>query len=210
MTAPALLLAGAGGHARACIDVIECDARFILAGLIGMPEELGTSVLGYPLLGTDADISALAERIPHAFVAAGQIKSPALRRRLFGLLCAAGFDLPVIVSPHARVSRHARIGPGTIVMHGAVVNAGAVVGTNCIVNSQALVEHDAVVSDHCHIATAAVINGGVYVGEGTFVGSGACVREGVSIGANCVIAMAAVVRADCTDGTATANLRSMT
>lgn len=208
MTAPALLLTGAGGHARACLDVIECGGRFAVAGLVGVAPEVGGTVLGYPVLGTDADIPVLVGRIPHAIVAAGQIKSPALRRRLFDLLRAAGFDLPVIVSPRAYVSPHARLGPGTIVMHGAVINAGAAVGCNCIVNSQALVEHDAVVADHCHVATAAVVNGGAYLGEGTFVGSGARIREGVSVGANCVIAMAAVVRSDCPDGSVPSHLRS--
>lgn len=210
MTAPRLLLAGAGGHARACLDVVECGGGFEVAGFVGLPEEVGKTILGYPVLGTDSDIPALAESVACALVAAGQIKSPALRRRLFDLLLAAGFELPVIVSPHAWISPHAQLGAGTIVMHGAIVNAGAVIGRNCIVNSRALVEHDALLADHCHIATGAIINGGVRIGEGTFVGSGACIREGVSIGANSVIPMASVVRTDGANGLASAHQRSGT
>jgi sugar O-acyltransferase (sialic acid O-acetyltransferase NeuD family) len=196
-----ILLVGAGGHARACIDVIEQTARFSIAGLVGLPEQVGARVLGYPVLGTDADLATLRAQYAHALVVVGQIKSPEPRIRLFDLLQRHGYSLPVIVSPHAYVSRHATVDAGSIVMHGAVVNASAVVGRNCILNSQSLVEHDAVIGDHCHIATGAAINSGVRVAAATFVGSNSCVRQGIRIGERCVIGMGQRVLADCAAGT---------
>jgi sugar O-acyltransferase (sialic acid O-acetyltransferase NeuD family) len=190
-----IVLAGAGGHARACIDVIEQEGRYVVGGLLGLPHEVGTTVLGYPVVGGDDAVAAKAGRF--ALVAVGQIKTPEARIRLFELLHRSGLELPSIVSPRATVSRHAVLGAGTIVMHGAVVNAGAVVGRNCIINSQALVEHDALVADHCHVATAAVLNSGVRVGVGTFVGSGTVVRQGITIGDRSVIGMGQRVLADC-------------
>ena len=68
----AMLLLGAGGHARACIDVIEQAGGFAIAGLVGLPEEVGKSVLGYPVLGSDADLQALLAQYPYAVVAMGQ------------------------------------------------------------------------------------------------------------------------------------------
>jgi sugar O-acyltransferase (sialic acid O-acetyltransferase NeuD family) len=196
-----LLLIGSGGHARACIDVVEQGGRFTIAGLIGLPAEVGTSVVGYPVVGVDADLASLRLRNAHALIAVGQIKDPAPRIRLFELLQQQNWTLPSVVSPRSYVSAHARLGAGSVVMHGATVNAGAVVGRNCIVNSHALVEHDAVIGDHCHIATAAVVNGGVHVGSGTFVGSNATIHQQVNIGERCIIGMAQVVRRDCEAGT---------
>jgi sugar O-acyltransferase (sialic acid O-acetyltransferase NeuD family) len=196
-----ILLVGAGGHARACIDVIEEAGGFIIGGLVGLPDQVGSRVLGYPVLGTDGDLVALRAKYTHALIVVGQIKSPDLRISLFGLLHKYGFSLPVIVSPRAHVSRHAAVAAGTIVMHGAVVNASAVVGRNCILNSQSLVEHDSIIGDHCHIATAAAINSGVRVGSGTFLGSNCCVRQGTQIGERCVIGMGQRVLVDCTAGT---------
>lgn len=184
-----LLLLGAGGHARACIDVIEQEGRFLVSGLVGSPEECGGRVLGYPVVGTDADLIRLLSGRAHALVSVGQIKTPAPRVRLFELIRQHGTVPAAIVSPRAYVSRNAVVGAGTIIMHGAVVNAGAVVGENCIVNSQSLIEHDACVADHCHIATGAVINSGVRVGANTFVGSGASVRQGIEIGERCLIGL---------------------
>lgn len=199
MTMDRIVLIGAGGHAAACIDVIEAEGRFEIVGLIGKADEAGTSVLGYPVLGTDADLPALVHEVDTALVTVGQIKSPTVRVRLFDAACAAGFTMTTIISPRAHVSRHARLGAGTIVMHGAVVNADATVGRNCIINSLALVEHGAMVGDHCHIATNAALNSSVRIGDGTFIGSGSTVRQGISIGRDCVIGMGQRVLKDCPD-----------
>lgn len=197
MMLSSILLIGAGGHARACIDVIEQEARFSVGGLIGLPDEVGMSILGYEVVGSDADLGQLSQRFGYAVVTLGQIKSPASRMRLFALAASADLGLPTIVSPRAYVSRHAHVGEGTIVMHGAVVNAGAVVGRNCIINSLALIEHDVVVGDHCHVATGASVNSGVRVGNGTFIGSGAAIRQGLSIGERTVVGMGQRLLADC-------------
>jgi sugar O-acyltransferase (sialic acid O-acetyltransferase NeuD family) len=195
-----ILLLGAGGHARACVDVIEQQGLFKIAGFIGLPEQVGERVLDYPVLGIDADLPRLRREHPNALVTVGQIKSAEGRMRLFELALNSGFRLPVVVSPRAHVSRHASVGEGTIVMHGAVVNAAASVGRNCIINSLSLVEHDSVVEDHCHISTAAAINSGVHVCRGTFLGSNACVRQGVRIGERCLIGMGQRVLKDCAAG----------
>lgn len=201
MNKPGMILIGAGGHAHACIDVIEQDGRFCVAGLVGVPEDAGTSRLEYPVIGTDDELSQLANDHRYAIVSVGQIRTPDVRMRLFQQLVAIGFELPAIVSPAAYVSRHAVVGAGTIVMHGAIVNAGARVGSNCIINTNALVEHDAIVDDHCHISTGAILNGGVAVGEGSFVGSGSVIKEGVCIGKRCLIGMRQSVRHNHADHT---------
>jgi len=176
-----IILIGAGGHCRSCIDVIEQEGRFTIAGVVDRPDSGATSMLGYPVLGADADLPGLRKQYTFALVAVGQIKSASVRIQLFERLKSLGFELPVILSPRAYVSKHAQVGAGTIVMHDALVNAGAFVGENCIINSKALIEHDATVGSHCHISTGAIVNGGVSVGSGTFFGSNAVSVHGVSI-----------------------------
>ena len=200
MNGRSILLVGAGGHARACIDVIEQEGRYKIGGLVGLPGEVGSHVLNYPVLGTDEDLRSLLEAHAFALVTVGQIKSPEPRIQLFQLLERLAFSFPVIVSPRAHVSPHAIVAAGTIVMHGAIVNAGAAIGRNCILNSKSLVEHDTVIGDHCHISTAAVINSGVRIAQATFVGSNASVRQGVRIGERCVIGMGQSVLKDCDYG----------
>lgn len=188
-----LLLVGAGGHAKSCIDVIEEGALFTIAGIIGLPDECGLKPFGYNVVGTDDEVAQLRKTISYALVGIGHIKDPDPRIRAFRVLRSAGFTLPSIVSPRAHVSKRATLGEGTIVMHGAVVNAGAVIGSNCIINSLALVEHDVQVGDHSHISTGARLNGAVRVGEGTFVGSGAVLREGIVLSARSIVRMGASI-----------------
>jgi sugar O-acyltransferase (sialic acid O-acetyltransferase NeuD family) len=197
---PSILLIGAGGHAQSCIDVIEQEGRYRIAGLVGLPREVGSNAFGHPVLGTDSELPDLQKDIRYALVTVGQIKTAKPRITLFQLAQQLGFSMPTIASPSAYVSPHATLGAGTIVMHGAVINAGAVVGSNCILNSRALVEHGTAIGDHCHIATAAVVNGDAKIGAGTFIGSGVGVRESIEIGENCVIGMGQTVLADCPDG----------
>jgi len=182
MDKPKIILVGAGGHCRSCIDVIEMEGRFSIAGVVDHAASKDESpVLGYSVLGTDEDLSSLRKQVDFALVTVGQIKTPAVRIRLFEHLNSFGFELPIVCSPRAYVSKHAEVGAGSIIMHDALINAGASVGENCIVNSKALIEHDSCVGAHCHISTGAIINGGVHVGAGVFFGSNALSVQGISI-----------------------------
>jgi sugar O-acyltransferase (sialic acid O-acetyltransferase NeuD family) len=195
-----IVLIGAGGHAASCIDVIETEGTYRIAGLVGLGHELRQRFCGYEVVATDASLPELAQKYGHALVTVGQIKSADARIRLHQMALDAGFVLPVIVSPRAHVSRHARIGGGSIVMHGAVVNANARIGGNCIINSCALIEHDVLVGDHCHVSTGTILNGGVRLGDSGFVGSASCVKQGVAMGNRCFVAMGSVLTRDLPDG----------
>lgn len=192
----AILLLGGGGHCKACIDVIEQEAKFRVAGIVQSDSGGGDALFNYPILGVDDDLQKLLRNIPFAMVTVGQIKSPRIRIRLFGLLKEYGAVLPIIKSPKSYCSPRANFGEGTIVLHGGVVNANANIGRNCIINSQALVEHDVEISDHCHVSTGALINGGVRIGQGCFIGSGSVLREGIRIGENSVIGAGCFVASD--------------
>jgi sugar O-acyltransferase (sialic acid O-acetyltransferase NeuD family) len=173
---PKLILIGGGGHCKSCIDVIEQENKFIIAGIVDIKKSI-SDLLGYPWLGHDDDLARLKLHYDYALITIGLIKSPAIRIRLFDYIKFLGFKLPVIISPRAYVSKHANLGNGSIVMHDALINAGAIVGENCIINTKSLIEHDAVIENNCHISTSAIINGGVIVRQGSFVGSNAVTKE---------------------------------
>ncbi len=195
-----IVLIGGGGHGKAAIDVIESTGAYRIAGIVEQRGSPITEVLGYPVLGCDAALPALRARYAYALVTVGQITTARPRARLFQAALAAGYTLPVIVSPRAHVARTAVLGPGTIVMHAAQVGPDARIGANVIVNTRALIEHDVVVGDHCHLATSTTINGGVVIGDACLIGSGAVCREGVVIGSDCVVGMGARVLKMLPDG----------
>jgi sugar O-acyltransferase (sialic acid O-acetyltransferase NeuD family) len=191
-----IVVIGAGGHAQSCIDVIEAQGKYKIAGLIGKESEIGREVLGYPVLGCDKDLPYLSPEINNAVIGIGQIESSQIRKGLFLEVKEYGFKLPVIISPNAHISRSAYIGSGTIVMHHALVNPGVKIGENCIINSKVIIEHNSVIENHSHISTGAIVNGDCLIESGTFIGSGSVIREGSNIGMDSIIGMNVAVRKD--------------
>ncbi|MCL5062031.1 MAG: acetyltransferase [Nitrospirae bacterium] len=187
MTKELIVLIGGGGHCKSCIDVIETQDRYKIAGIVDVKEKLHQKVLDYEIFGCDDDLPKLVKEYKYFFITIGQIKVPDKRIEKFECLKGIGANFPVIISPFSHVSRHATIGEGTIIMHNAVVNAGAVIGKNCIINTGAIIEHDAVIGDNCHISTGAIINGGTVVGEKTFFGSNSMAKEYIEVGRNSII-----------------------
>ena len=187
------MLVGAGGHCKSCIDVVERDGVWQVAGLVDRPARLHEKLLGYEVIATDDELQDLVARYDGFLVTVGHTRTAALRIKLYEQLKKFGALLPTIVSPLAHVSPHAHVGEGTVVMHFAAVSAAARVGTNCIINSMALVEHDAVVGNHTHVSTGARVNGECQLGAGVFVGSGAVLLQGVQVAAGTIIGAGAVV-----------------
>lgn len=176
-----LILVGGGGHCKSCIDVIEKEAKFQVAGIVDTKTKIGQNVLGYPIIGSDEDLEAISNHYCFFLITLGQLESPEKRIRLYNYVTSIGGTFPTIVSPFAYISKYATIKDGTIIMHFALVNANAIIGENCIVNTKALIEHDAIIGNHCHISTNAIINGGVKIGCCSFIGSAAVCRQEIEI-----------------------------
>lgn len=188
-----LVLVGGGGHCKACIDVIERTNQYEIHGILDSSDLAGSSVLGYNVIGTDADILKYKEQGCQFLITVGQIKTAMIRKRIFQLLEEHAAVLATVISPDAYVSKHAKIGRGTIVMHNSIVNAAAQVGENCILNTGCLIEHDSIVGHHTHVSTLAVINGGCTVGNEVFIGSNATISNQVRIGDQVVIGAGSLI-----------------
>lgn len=176
-----ILLLGGGGHCHSCIDVIETEGKYEIAGIVDKSESRNKNVLGYPVIGTDNDLHELLKITKNILITIGQIKNFSLRMSKFHELKNLGYQFPIVISPRAYVSSHATLDEGTIVMHDALVVAGAKIGKNCIINSKALIEHDSSIGDFSHVSTAAVVNGNCQIGAKSFLGSNCVIREGVTL-----------------------------
>lgn len=188
-----LILIGGGGHCRSCIDVIEAEGKYVIAGIVDMKEKKGTNVCGYKIIASDDELPRLSQKYKNFLITLGQIKDATKRVAIFDTLKGLNTTLATVISPLAHVSKHALIKEGTIVMHHVLVNTGAVIGINCIINNKALIEHDTQIGAHCHIATASVVNGECVIGEKSFIGSNTVVIQNTRIAPNSVIGAGSVV-----------------
>ena len=176
-----IILVGGGGHCKSCIDVIERENKFLIAGILDKESLTGEKILGYPILGSDELIEKLAKENYCFLITVGQIKSPAIRKKIYKTIKKVGGELPVIISPHAIISKYSTLQEGTIVMHNAIVNVATTIGKCCILNSASLVEHDCEIGDFCHISTNTTVNGSVVIGDSCFIGSKVVINNNLNI-----------------------------
>ena len=187
-----LILVGGGGHCKSVIEVAE-SAGYNILGILDMPEEVGKTVLGYKVVGTDDDIPQFVGKAEFV-ITVGFIKNPAIRIRIFDKIKSAGGRLATIIASTARVSKYAEVGEGTVVMHQAFVNAGAKIGCNCIINTFSNIEHDAQVGNQCHISTGTMVNGDCKIGERVFIGSQSALANGITVGDDIIVGAGSLVR----------------
>ena len=176
-----LILIGAGGHAKSCIDVIESEGKYNIIGLIDLKEKIGEKLFNYQIMDCDENISKYISDENHFLITLGQIKTAQKRKELYQQIKNSGGKFATIISPKAYVSKHAKIDEGTIIMHNSFVNAGVEIGKNCIINTKALLEHDVKIGNHCHISTGAILNGDVTIEDETFIGSNTTIVQGTNI-----------------------------
>jgi len=186
-----IILIGAGGHARSCIDVIESTLKYRIVGLVDKDFKKIKNIFKYKVIGSDNDLEKIffQNKVKYAHISIGYIKDSMKRKNLFLKLRKIGFKFPSIISKKSYVSKYSSIDEGTIVMHNAVINSNVRVGKNCIINTNSLIEHDSVIGDNCHIATSSTINSTVKVGKNSFIGSGSIIKQSVNIGENSFINM---------------------
>ncbi len=188
-----IILIGAGGHCKSCVDVIEKEKKYKIIKIFDKNKKI-KRLLNYQVSLEKYLNTSLRKN--YAFVTVGQIKNSEIRYNLFKKLKKRGFKIPKIISPYAYVSKHAHIGEGSIVMHNVVINAGAKIGKNCIINTSSLIEHDVIIGDHTHISTKAVINGGTKIGSKVFFGSSSVTKQNIIIKNNSLISANKFIKKD--------------
>jgi len=192
-----ILLIGGGGHCKAVIDIIELTNEYNIIGILDLKKNIGGTVFGYKILGSDDDMHKYRSLATYAFVTTGSGGSCLLRKKLFDKLLSIGYKIPNIISPTAYVSKHVELGIGNIIMHHSLINANVKILNNNIFNSKSLIEHDSTVGSHNYISTSANINGMVNIGENCYIGSSSVINQTLKVSDNIIIGSGAVIVKDC-------------
>ena len=193
----AIVIFGAGGHGKACLDLLRALGRYRVVGFVDEGRPAGEQVMGLPVLGGADVLGGLhAQGVRLAVNAVGGISSLSVRVRVFRLLAEAGFAFPAIVHPSAVVEPSAALAPGVQVFPQAYVGSEAQVGFGSIVNTGAIVSHDCQLGAFTNLSPGATLAGEVVCGERVLVGMGATVNLQVKIGAGARIGNGATVKRD--------------
>lgn len=200
------MLAGAGGHCKAVIDILK--GSYDIVGITDIDREKhGRKFHGVEVIGSDEVLPQIYGKIAScALVTLGSVRDNSQRKRLYEYIRGIGFSMVNGISPNAVVADTVTFGSGNVVMDRAVIHADTVLGDNIIINTGAIVEHDCVIESHVHVAVGAKLAGGVKVKEGSFIGMGACVIQGITVGKDCIVAAGTVVLDDVPDRTMVAGV----
>jgi sugar O-acyltransferase (sialic acid O-acetyltransferase NeuD family) len=192
-----VIVIGGADQGRQVIDAILARGFHMVVGVLDHALARGETVVGVPVLGTDAELRvAAAEVNADRFVVA--IGDNATRGRILERERAATPHVaPVsIVHPAAVVAHDATLGAGSILLAGAVVSNGCTLGSGVLLGTNSSVDHDGYVEDHASLGPGATTGGTVRIGRATAIGLGANVVHGVTIGNDTVIGAGALVLHD--------------
>ena len=182
-----LIIIGAGGHGKVIADNAIKNGY---TDICFVDDHATGTCMGFPIVGTGADVSALDDGKTDFVIAVG---NNGIRKRIAE---AHDVNWVTLVHPSAQIGAYVSIGKGTVVMAGAIINPCASVGEHCIINTGAIVEHDNVIGDYAHISPNVALGGTVRVGDLTHVGISAVVRNNIRICGMSTIGAGAVVVKD--------------
>lgn len=179
-----LIIIGAGGHGKVIADNAVKNGY---TNISFVDDNFKGSIMGFPIIGTCADIENLSDSQTDFIIAIG---NNAVRKQI---ALKYNLNYATLVHPSAQIAINVEIGKGTVVMAGAVINACASVGEHCIINTGAIVEHDNVIENYVHLSPNVALGGTVKIGELTHMGIGSTVSNNITICSNCTVGAGAVV-----------------
>ena len=181
-----IILIGAGGHAKSCIEIISFLKNYKISYILD--QKLGDSFCGYKkILYNKKNLIHVLKKTKHAFISFGQIKDQKSREKVFIELKDLGYKFPTLKAKSAYISKKTEILNGTIIMNKCIINTNSTIGYNNIINTGSIIEHEVSIGNHNHIAPGAIINGGVKIGNNCFIGSGSIIKQGIKIKSNSFI-----------------------
>ena len=189
-----IVVVGSSGHAKVVLDILRCEGKYAIAGLIDSFRPAGEQILGYPVLGREEDLPRwIAAKDLRGIVVA--IGDNFVRANVAGRIREIAPGLPFVsaVHPKACVAGDVSLGAGTVIMAGGAINPGARVGRCCIINTNASLDHDSTLDDFASLAPAVAVGGNCQIGAYAAIGIGASLRHGIEVGEHAVIGAGSVV-----------------
>lgn len=191
-----LVIVGAGGFGRECLDVVEAlnaaggDVTF--AGFLddGDVDEPLLAARAAPFLGpSEADV-------PIGCRVVIGIGDGAVRQLLDTRMTDRGLTALSIHHPLSSHGAAVTVGPGAVLCAGARLTTNIRLGRHVHLNLNVTVGHDAVLGDYVTVFPGATISGNVTIGDRVTIGTGANILPGVELGAGSVVGAGAVVVGD--------------
>lgn len=171
-----LLIVGAGGHGRCCLDIARENVGYNEICFLD-DQGVGNHVNGTSIIDYIKNLQKYVEDYD-LFVAIG---NNIIRKELIEKAEKLGFCVITLISNKSVFSEYASIEKGSVIFPGAVVEANAVVGKGSIIAANATINHDAVLEDYVLVNSNTVVRPNTRIGCFAKIGSHCVITFGKEI-----------------------------
>lgn len=183
-----IIIIGAGGGAKMCIDTLSTSSEFKVIGLLDDNVNLGKIVLGVPVVGNIQCVNKLlAINILNFVIAFGVIEKRNVRFELYNSLKKMGCKFPNIIHSKSIVEKSAEFGEGNVILAGSNIGSCVKMGNLNYINNNTLISHDCVLKDNIHVAPGAVLASSIKIESHVLIGMNTTIYYGLKIGESSTI-----------------------
>ncbi|MCS4434552.1 acetyltransferase [Aquiflexum gelatinilyticum] len=190
-----MIVAGAGGHALECLDILSKDG---LPSLLEFFDDVTNEKLvlkEYLIIRDQAQVESHFAKDPRFILAVG---NPALRWMFFERFTQAGGKMVHLLGFNNTISPFAKL-EGVDIFNHCFIGSQAKIGQGSLVNTGAQVHHEVEVGEFCEISPRAVILGAAKIGNQTRIGANATILPKIKIGNHVIIGAGSVITKDVPD-----------
>ncbi|HET7657257.1 MAG TPA: acetyltransferase [Bacillales bacterium] len=193
-----VIILGAGGHAKVCLDLLKILHHEVLG--FASPKRSQSVLKEVSCIGGDEEVLAYSPEGIWLVNGVGSTGNPTVRKDLFIYFKNHGYHFLTLIHPSAIISQDVHMEEGVHVMAGAIIQPGCRVDENTILNTKASIDHDCKIGKHVHLAPAATLSGNVRVDDECHVGTGANIVQNLHIGEKSIVGAGALVIRDIQKG----------
>jgi len=188
---------GAGAEGEIVQYIFGCYSEVrVRAFLDEDPKQIGTEILGVPVLKPDTETLEKLRKdgITHGIAAMGNNQ---VRQNLSERLEELGFEITNAIHPTAHVPPETTIGKGVIVDSLSNFGHNPTVGNNVLISISVVIGHHATMDDNVWVSAGAIICARSHLGKNVHIGPGAItvpknyghlnIGEGAHVGAGALV-----------------------
>ena len=194
-----IYIVGAGGFGRELLwwikDINRKKSTWEIVGFLDDdPHALDGYECDYDIVGSIKDWTPKTDEV---FALA--LGSPALKRKIVGIMKAKGANFATVIHPTAMLSEFAHYGEGFVMFPYSKLSANSTVG-DFVTLLATPIGHDTIIGDYSVISGGCNILRNVVIGSDVFVAAGVCIAQDVHIGDAAYLGLGSVVLKDVQPG----------
>ncbi|MCH6202120.1 acetyltransferase [Aquiflexum sp. LQ15W] len=190
-----MVVAGAGGHALECFDILTQESLPVLLEFFDDVTKETLVLEKYPIINRQDALESHFVQDPRFILAVG---NPAYRVLFYEKFIRAGGTMVNLLGFQNTISPFALL-EGVDIFNHCFIGSQVKIGKGTLVNTGAQVHHEVQVGEFCEISPRAVILGAATIGNQTRIGANATILPKIKIGSHVTIGAGSVITKDVPD-----------